>query len=152
MSCCGAPGCERIFDRKHASRELRNYRKNGPIATTQALIQSVLRAGVKDDTVLDIGGGVGAIQYDLLKAGARTAVSVDASSAFEAAARGEAKRQGLSDRIKYEAGDFVDLADQIAPADIVTLDRVVCCYPNMEALVRLSAQHSRRIYGLVYPR
>ena len=152
MSCCGAPGCERIFDRKHATRELRNYHRNGPIKTTQALIHSVLRGSVKDSTLLDIGGGVGAIQYDLLNAGARTAVSVDASPAFEAAARGEAERQGFSGRIQYEAGDFVELADRIAPADIVTLDRVVCCYPNMEGLVRLSVQHSRRIYGLVYPR
>ena len=152
MSCCSAPGCERIFDRKHATRELRNYHRNGPIKTTQALIHSVLRGGVKDRTLLDIGGGVGAIQYDLLNAGARTAVSVDASPAFEAAARGEAERQGFSGRIQYEAGDFVELADRIAPADIVTLDRVVCCYPNMEGLVRLSVQHSRRIYGLVYPR
>jgi len=152
MSCCSAPGCERIFDRKHATRELRNYHRNGPIKTTQALIHSVLRGSVKDSTLLDIGGGVGAIQYDLLNAGARTAVSVDASPAFEAAARGEAERQGFSGRIQYEAGDFVELADRIAPADIVTLDRVVCCYPNMEGLVRLSVQHSRRIYGLVYPR
>jgi len=152
MSCCGAPGCERIFDRKHATRELRNYHRNGPIKTTQALIHSVLRGSVKDSTLLDIGGGVGAIQYDLLNAGARRAVSVDASPAFEAAARGEAERQGFSGRIQYEAGDFVELAGRIAPADIVTLDRVVCCYPNMEGLVRLSVQHSRRIYGLVYPR
>ncbi len=152
MSCCPVRGCERTFDRKHAARELRHYRKNGPIPTTRALIQSLLRAGIKDGTLLDIGGGVGAIQYDLLKAGARAAVSVDASPAFEAAARGEAERQGVRGRIQYEAGDFVELAGRIAPADIVTLDRVVCCYPNMEALVRLSAQRSRRIYGLVYPR
>jgi SAM-dependent methyltransferase len=151
MSCRRA-GCERTFDRKHAARELRNYRKNGPIATTQALIHSLLRAGADDGTLLDIGGGVGAIQYALLKAGARAAVSVDASAAFEAVARAEAEREGLSGRIQYETGDFVELADRIAPADIVTLDRVVCCYPNMESLVRLSAQRSRRIYGLVYPR
>jgi magnesium-protoporphyrin O-methyltransferase len=152
VSCCSAPGCERTFDKKHAARELRSYRASGPIATTRALIQSLLRAGVNDDTLLDIGGGVGAIQYDLLKGGARSAVSVDASAAFEQVARSEAERQRLSDRIRYEAGDFVELADRIPPADIVTLDRVVCCYPNMKSLVRLSAQRSRRLYGLVYPR
>jgi magnesium-protoporphyrin O-methyltransferase len=152
MSSCSAAGCERIFDRKHAARELRKYRANGPIPTTQALIHSLLRAGVNEGTVLDIGGGVGAIQYDLLKGGARSAVSVDASAAFEQVARSEAERQRLSDRIRYEAGDFVELADRIPPADIVTLDRVVCCYPNMKSLVRLSAQRSRRLYGLVYPR
>ena len=152
MSCCAAPGCERTFDRKHAARELRNFRANGPIKTTQALIQLLLRGDVKDGTLLDIGGGVGAIQYALLRAGARAAVSVDVSSAFEAVARAEAEQLGVRDRIRYESGDFVELANRIAPADIVTLDRVVCCYPNMESLVRLSAQRSRRIYGLVYPR
>lgn len=152
MSCCAAPGCERTFDEKHAAREFRNYQHHGPIPTTKALIHSLLGAGVKDDTLLDIGGGVGAIQIELLKSGARSAISVDASSAFEAFARAEAKREGLSDRISYESGDFVDLAARIGPADIVTLDRVVCCYPNMESLIRLSTQRSRRVYGLVYPR
>jgi magnesium-protoporphyrin O-methyltransferase len=152
MSCCAAPGCERTFDKKHAAHEFRNYQKNGPIPTTKALIHSIKGAGVRDDTLLDIGGGVGAIQIELLKSGARSAVSVDASAAFEALARVEAGREGLTGRIKYESGDFVELADRIEPADIVTLDRVVCCYPNMESLIRLSTQRSRRIYGLVYPR
>ena len=152
MSCCAAAGCERTFDHKHAKRELRSYHAHGPIATTNALIQGLLRAGVRDGTLLDIGGGVGAIQYELLKAGATAAVSVDASPAFEAVARREAERQGMGGRIQYETGDFVAVADRIGPADIVTLDRVVCCYPNMESLVRLSAQRSRRLYGLVYPR
>ncbi|HWC72821.1 MAG TPA: methyltransferase domain-containing protein [Gemmatimonadales bacterium] len=152
MSCCGAPGCERIFDRKHAARELKKYRADGPMPTTKALIGVLLGAGMNDDTLLDIGGGVGAIQYALLAAGARTAVSVDASAAFEAVARAEAERQGVRERIRYESGDFVEIADRIAPADIVTLDRVVCCYPNMESLVRLSAARCRRLYGLVYPR
>ena len=152
MSCCAAPGCERTFDQKHAAREFRNYQKNGPIPTTKALIHSIKRVGVHDDTLLDIGGGVGAIQVELLKSGARSAVSVDASVAFEALARVEAEREGLSDRIRYESGDFVELAARIEPADIVTLDRVVCCYPNMESLIRLSTQRARRVYGLVYPR
>jgi tRNA1(Val) A37 N6-methylase TrmN6 len=152
VSCCAAAGCERTFDEKHAARELRNYRANGPIKTTQTLIQLLLRGDVKDGTLLDIGGGVGAIQYALLDAGARTVVSVDVSSAFEDVARREAEQRGVRDRIRYESGDFVELASRIAPADIVTLDRVVCCYPNMESLVRLSTQRSRRLYGLVYPR
>ncbi len=38
------------------------------------------------------------------------------------------------------------------PADIVTLDRVICCYPDMEKLVELSAKRAIKIYGLVYPR
>ena len=156
MSCCGAPGCERIFDQKHAARELKKYRADGPIPTTRALIHALLGAGVKDGTLLDIGGGVGAIQYALLGpaegGGARSAVSVDASAAFETVARAEAERNGMRGRIHYESGDFVEVAGRVPAADIVTLDRVVCCYPHMEGLVRLSAQHCRRLYGLVYPR
>ena len=102
--------------------------------------------------MLDIGGGVGAIQLELLKAGAREATSVDVSAPYLAAAREEAARQGLSGRITFQVGDFVDLALRIPAADILTLDRVVCCYAQMEPLVRLSAQRCRRLYGLVYPR
>lgn len=152
MTCCGAPGCERQFGRKRVEGDVRDYREHGPIPTTRALIRVLLSAGVRDGTLLDIGGGVGAIQYEVLEAGARTATSVEASAAFLEAARAEAARKGLADRIRFEGGDFVELAPRIPPADIVTLDRVVCCYPSLESLVRLSAQRARRLYGLVYPR
>ena len=122
------------------------------MATTRALIDALVRAGVERRTVLDIGGGVGAIQFELLKAGARAATSVDVSAAYLAAAAEEAARQGLSERITFQVGDFVDLAPRIPAADIVTLDRVVCCYAQMEPLVRASAERCRRLYGLVYPR
>ena len=153
MTCCGASACESQFDRRRAARELKSYRAHGPAnATTRAMIQLLRRAGVKRSTLLDIGGGVGAIQYDLLEAGAREATAVDASTAYQGAAREEAERRGVSARIQLLLGDFVTLAPRVAAADIVTLDRVVCCYPDMEPLVRLSAERCRRFYGLSYPR
>lgn len=103
-------------------------------------------------TVLDVGAGVGAVYLELLKAGAEHATDVDGSPAYIDAARGEAARQRLVDRVTYLAGDFVELAPEVAPADLVALDRVVCCYPDMRALVRLSVERARRRYGLVYPR
>ncbi len=152
MTCCGAPAWACQFDRKKAIRDLLDYREGGPAATTQALIGALVRAGVERSTVLDIGGGVGAIQLELLKAGAREATSVDVSAAYLDAAREEAARQGFNGRITFQLGDFVDLAPRIPVADIVTLDRVVCCYAKMEPLVRRSAERCRRLYGLVYPR
>ncbi len=155
MTCCGrgASACESQFDRKRAARELRDYRAHGPTnATTRAMIHLLRRAGVEGGTLLDIGGGIGAIQYDLLEAGAREVTAVDASSAYQQAARAEAERRGVSARIQFRLGDFVTLAPQVPAADIVTLDRVVCCYPDMEPLVRLSAERCRRLYGLSYPR
>lgn len=142
----------RQFDQKTAIRDLRNYRKDGPAATTQALIDALVRAGVRETTLLDIGGGVGAIQCELLNAGAREATSVDVSAAYLDAARSEAERRGLLGRVRFHCGDFVELAPELPATDIVTLDRVVCCYAEMEPLVRLSAEHCRRLYGLVYPR
>ena len=153
MTCCGASACESQFDRKRAARELKNYRAHGPVnPTTRAMINLLRRAGVAGNTLLDIGGGVGAIQYDLLEAGAGEVTAVDASSSYQQAARAEAERRGVTARIQFQLGDFVALAPQVAAADIVTLDRVVCCYPEMEPLVRLSAERCRRLYGLSYPR
>ena len=152
MSCCDAPAWVRQFDQKSATRNLRDYRKHGPAATTRALIDGLVRAGVEQRTLLDIGGGVGAIQYALLDAGLREAVSVEVSAAYLDAAKSEAERRGLSGRVRFRRGDFVELAPQLAASDIVTLDRVVCCYARMKPLVRLSAERCRRLYGLVYPR
>jgi magnesium-protoporphyrin O-methyltransferase len=68
------------------------------------------------------------------------------------AAQEEAKQRELDDRITFLQGDFVDLAGDIPPVDIVTLDRVVCCYDDMQALVSLSAEKASKVYGLVFPR
>ena len=150
---CGATACESQFDKKRAARELESYRSRGPVnPTTRAMIQLLRRAGVMGSTLLDIGGGIGAIQYDLLAAGAQGVTAIDASSAYQQAAREEAERRGVSARIDFRLGDFVALAGEVAAADVVTLDRVVCCYPEMEPLVRLSAERCRRLYGLSYPR
>lgn len=102
--------------------------------------------------MLDIGAGVGAVHLSLLEFGAAAAVDVDASSAYVGAAREEAARRGLSERVRHEVGDFVALAPSVEAADLVALDRVVCCYSDMAALVSLSAERARRRYGVVYPR
>ena len=128
------------------------YRKEGSEKTTRLLIEAISRQGVKGMTLLDIGGGVGGIQHTLLANGVTHATSVDASTAYVNAARDEAKRRNQDERIAFLQGDFVDLADEIAPADIVTLDRVVCCYDDMQALVKLSAAKAQKKYGLVFPR
>ncbi len=151
MECCQCQGIEIEFNQREAARKLADYRKRGPASTTRRLVEALQTVGVKDRTLLDVGGGIGVIQYELLKAGARSAVSVDASSAYVEAARREARRQGLLDRIDFHQGDFVELAGDIPPADIVTLDRVICCYPDMPALVGLSADRARHLYALVYP-
>ena len=103
-------------------------------------------------TILDIGGGVGALHHLLLERGATAALDVDASRPYLDAARAEAERLALGDRVSFEYGDFVAIADRVGPADLVALDRSVCCYPDMHSLVGLAAARTRRRLGLVLPR
>jgi SAM-dependent methyltransferase len=154
LTCCSPDDqrYDRHFDARHAAQQLREYRRSGPPRMTQALIDGLAAGGVEQQTVLDIGGGVGAVHHELLRSGAASAIDVDASGAYIDAAREEAARQGHADRAQYVTGDFVAVAPDIAPADLVALDRVICCYPDMASLVGRSASLARRRYGLVYPR
>ena len=152
MDCCGTNIYDEEFDARQAERDLRDYRANGPTAWTARLIAGLTGVGVDGMTVLDIGGGVGAVHHALLASGARAATDVDASGHYLAAARGEAERRGLADRVTFMRGDAVRLARDLPAADLVALDRVVCCYPNMEALVGVAATRTRRRLGIVLPR
>lgn len=152
MACAQCQGIERFFNRRMAERELKAYRERGPDTTTRLLLEALRAEGVAGQTLLDIGGGIGVIQLELLEAGVTTATDVDASSAYLAVARSEAERDQLAERVAYQHGDFVDLAPNVAPSGIVTLDRVICCYHDMRALVSQSAAKATRLYGLVYPR
>lgn len=152
MNCCAHACYDSQFDDKSAAKDLDRFRKDGPDPTTRALLDALRAADVRDSSLLDIGGGVGAIYHELLAAGAESATHVDASAPYLRAAQQEAERRGTVGRVRFLHGDFVALAPDIAPADVVTLDRVICCYPDMEALVAVSASRALRLYGAVYPR
>lgn len=141
-----------MFDRRQATRELRRYRQRGPNKVTLAFVEALRREGVAGATVLDIGAGVGGVAHGLIEAGASLATDVDASAAYLDAARSEAARRGHADRMVFHHGNFTELASEIPGADVVTLDRVICCYPDVDALVGLSATRASRLYGLVFPR
>ena len=140
------------FSDRAARDDLKRYREKGPDATTRALIDAIVERGIEGATVLDVGGGIGAVQLGLLEAGAASARAVDASEAYVETARAEAVSHGYGDRVQSHVGDFVALAAEIPAADVVTLDRVLCCYPDMAALLGSVAAHANRMIGLVYPR
>ena len=152
MDCCQCQGIEGLFNQREAARRLKAFQRKGPETSTRVLLDALRAAGIEGATLLDIGGGIGAIQLELLGAGASSANDVDASTAYISAARDEAARRGFGDRVTYQHGNFVELAPAVAPADVVTLDRVICCYHDMRGLVGASAAKARRLYGLVYPR
>ena len=156
MSCAQCAGIEDQFDRGEARKKLRHFRRRGPDKTTRLLIEALRSAlsasDAHDATLLDIGAGVGAIHHALLEDRVSRVVHVDASTAQLAAAKEETDRRGHSARVEFVFGDFTALADTIPSADIVTLDRVICCFDDMHGLVRRSARKAGRLYGAVYPR
>ncbi len=152
MTCPHCRSIDKVFDQRVAEGDLRDYHARGPRKTTRLLLEGLQSFGIEGSSLLDIGGGVGVIQHELLNLGASQATAVDASSAYLKAARQESERQGHAGRASYRFGNFVDLAEQVPPADIVTLDRVICCYPDMRALVELSSARARKLYGVVFPR
>ena len=152
MSQCQCQGIESLFDQRLAASQLERVRRRGPLKSTRLLIEALRARGVQGRTLLDIGGGVGAVHHQLLASGVREATDVDASSAYLRAARSEAERLGFEGRVQYHYGNFLDLAQGIPAADIVTLDRVICCYDDFEGLVGASAEKAHCLYGLVYPR
>jgi Methyltransferase domain len=150
-SCC-RPDYDKAFDATSARRQALAYRHDGATGTTRRLLEAITAAGdVGGTTVLDIGGGIGIIGLELLAAGAASAVEVDASAPYVAVARHEATRRGMGDRATIRHGDFVELADSIGAADIVTLHRVICCYEDWRSLVDRSSERSSRLFGVVYP-
>ena len=124
MNCAQCQGIEELFSEEYVAGELKRYRRSGLDKTTRMLTEALEEEGVQGMSLLDIGGGLGAIQHEMLRAGVQTAMAVD----------------------------FVELAEEIPPADIVTLNRVICCYPDMRNLVGLSVARAGKYYGLVFPR
>lgn len=152
MSCAQCAGIEKIFTSSHARKELKRYHKKGPAKSTRRLIDVLRSLNLSGMTLLDIGGGIGAIQHALLPEVMESGIDVDASTAYLDVARQEAQKLGYASRCQYLHGDFVELAGEIPGADVVTLDRVICCYPDMHKLMELSADRCRRFLGLVLPR
>ena len=153
--CCGEgiPSCERVFDRRTAERDLREFRRKGaPWATRELIDELASGIDLAGATVLDVGAGIGAVHLGLLARGAARAVDVDGSAAYVVAARDEAERRGLGDRVRHVLGDLAIVAPTLEPADLVALDRVVCCYGDVASLLGAAAALARRRLGLVYPR
>jgi SAM-dependent methyltransferase len=145
--CCDPTDYRRLFSRKSAARDLRRYRERGLTGTSLELVK--LAGDVHGVSVLDVGGGIGAIELELLEAGAERATNVELSGGYEEAAGELIAERGLEDRVERRVGDFV--VAELEPHDVVVLHRVVCCYPDADALVGAAADHTRRTLLLTYP-
>ena len=145
--CCDA---NKQFNAREARSKVRSFRKKGARKATLRLIQ-LMRKGVSEgDSLLDIGGGVGVIGLELK--GVEWYTSVDASRSYQAEAKKlYADRAWPKEQLHFITADFVEVAEHIATHDHVTLDKVICCYPEMKSLLIAACGKADKQLGLVYP-
>src|SRR4029077_1691386 len=140
--CCTPKGYGQIFSERGARAQARSYRRNGLDATSRRIVELLKEQGVDGLTLLEIGGGIGAVQIELLKAGLARAVSVELTPSYEASAAELLREAGLEDRVERKVMDFVDAGSDVAQADIVVMNRVICCYPDLPRLAGAAADHA----------
>jgi SAM-dependent methyltransferase len=152
-SCCAfSKTADQHFNADKVAKELAQFRRKGAGPTTRRLRDGLVSAGLREGTILDIGGGLGILSLELLDVGFNRAVVVDASSAYLAAASEEATRRGRSVSTEFVHGDFLAMANQFSSVSVVTLDRVVCCYPLYEPLLQQALQLAKTGFAMSYPR
>jgi len=153
MSCCcpHSKSGGRFFS-FFARSYRRRFSKNGFEPSQQQLMSGLEQAGYANATLLEIGSGVGYLHQTLLSQGAASATGIDLAPEMIKEAQLWATEKGIADRTRYLQGDFIELLDEITPADVTILDKVVCCYPFAEALVKNSLSKTQSVYALTYPR
>lgn len=150
-SCCRPDSYGAFFGEKAARHALRRYRRRG-LDGLSARMAGVLRdRGVRGATVLEVGGGIGALAVELLEAGAERATNVELSPEYEDIAAELAREHGVEQRLDRRIGDFVGEVG-VPDADAVVMNRVVCCYPDYDALVGAAADRTRRLLVFSFPR
>ena len=152
MSACCGPAYNRFFGARQARRDAKRYRKHGLDTTAQRLVNELADRGVEGASVLEVGGGIGDVELELLGRGAERAVVVELSNGYDEEAQALAAEAGVEARIERRHGDFAEEEASIEPADVVVMHRVVCCYPDPKLLVGAAARHSLRLLALSIPR
>ena len=151
-SCCRSGPCEEMFSPRIARRSLRRYRERGLDELERAMVAAGRAEGLGGASVLEIGGGIGALQAELLEAGAESGEIVELVAAWEPYARELAREKGLEQRVEFRIADVIEEPGAVAAADVVVLNRVVCCSPDGVRLAGVAAGLARRTLVLSFPR
>jgi magnesium-protoporphyrin O-methyltransferase len=150
-ACCNSRGCDQMFDERFAERAARRYRERGLDRNARRIVEFLEQRGIEGATVLEIGGGVGEIHIELLRRGALHVVNLELSQAYDGAAAQLLGELDLASRVERRVCDLAVDGDSVAPADVVVLHRVVCCYPDYERLLTAVARHAGQAVVFSHP-
>ena len=150
--CCSPQGYRWIFSEKRAQAEARRYRRKGLDVTSRRIVDFLKEQGVHGRTLLEVGGGVGGIQIELLKAGVASAISIELTPTYEEVGWTLLREAGLANRVERKVMDFAEAAAEVESADIVIMNRVVCCYPDMPKLTVAAGDHAKEILVMSFPK
>jgi 2-polyprenyl-3-methyl-5-hydroxy-6-metoxy-1,4-benzoquinol methylase len=152
MSCCTPAGYRTVFGTDMAERDARRYRKKGLRGSARWLADRLADRGVRGRSVLEIGGGIGDIQVELVRAGAAHATNIEIIDTYEETARALMVEAGLDGRMDRRIAVVGVQPDDAPTADIVVLHRVICCYPDPDALLAAACSHSCDSVAITIPR
>src|SRR3954447_10971585 len=150
-SCCNTKGCDDFFDQRFARRMANRYRRRGLDRTARRMVAFLDERGLEGAPVLAVGGGVGDIQLEPLKRGATRTLNLELSASYDEEARRLLREAGFEGRVERRLTDIAAQPGEVGPADVVVLNRVVCCYRDYEQLLAAVADHARRLVVFSYP-
>jgi magnesium-protoporphyrin O-methyltransferase len=150
--CCSPKGYRSIFSEKRAQSEARRYRRRGLDRTSRRIAELLKQQGIVGRTLLEVGGGIGATQIELLRAGITRAVNIELTPTYEEAAQALLREAGLEDRVERRVMDFAEADGEVETADIVIMNRVICYYPDMPKLAGAAADHTREVLVVSFPK
>lgn len=149
--CCDHDDYQSVFSSRFARRQSRRYRRRGLTPAAQGIVDFATTRGITDATVLEIGGGVGQLYIELLHRGAARVTNLEISENYEAEAARLLEQTGMTDRVTRRCIDVARAPDEVEPADLVVLHRVVCCYPDYARLLKVAAGHARKTLIYSHP-
>jgi hypothetical protein len=152
VSCCTSTGYRTIFGRKAVERDARRYRRKGLTDSAGWILQVLGDDGVADRSVLEVGGGIGSLQIELLEAGASHATNVEIIDTYEATARSLIAERDLEARVERHIADYAQHPEHNPAADIVIMHRVICCYPDPDTLTAAACSRARDRVAITIPR
>ena len=149
--CCDPDSYRATFSDRFARRMARRYRRHGLNSTQERLLGFLTERGIEGASVLEIGGGVGEIQIELLRRGASSVTNLEISTSYEEEARKLLESSGMTGRVERRFLDIATNPDHVSEADVVVMHRVVCCYPDYQRLLAAAGGHARRLLVYSHP-